>query len=293
MPRSASVPLGLLDTGRSVADGSVTRCQGADGFLAVFLGERALFGRRLACRAGILLVLVLDKDTMNNETREQMLMTPQLIQFSTVVAGNTHNPSILNPDFLAAQDIVPEGWGWKLAETFTTPPMALVRYEQGVSITIEPNRLQVIDAGLDDDPTVSKAADIASAYASALPHVHYTSVGINFQSIFEASSPEELLKTRFVREGAWDTAQRPLHAAGLRLVYELSDGARVTLSLDAGEAVKPGETQKRPVVIARANFNRNCEGELAHTQVEQHLRNVSGDWATYQELISATITTEA
>ncbi|MCH8880811.1 MAG: hypothetical protein IID34_13140 [Planctomycetes bacterium] len=230
---------------------------------------------------------------MNSETREQMLMTPHLIQFSTVVAGNTHNPSILNPDFLVAQDIVPEGWGWKLAENFTTPPMAIVRYEQGVSITIEPNRLQVIDVGLDGDPTASKAADIASAYASALPHVHYTSVGINFQSILEASSPEEFLKARFVRKGAWDTSQRPLYAAGLRLVYQLPGGVRVTLSLDAGEAVKPGETQKRPVVIARANFNRDCEGHPAHSQVEQHLSNVSADWATYQELVSATITTKA
>lgn len=237
-------------------------------------------------------MLAFDKDTMNNETWEQTLMTPQLIQFSTVVAGNTHNPSILNPDFLAAQGIVSEGWGWKLAETFTTPPMALVRYEQRVSIRIEPNRLEVIDDGLAEDPTASKAADIASAYASALPHVHYTSVGINFQSILEASSPEEFLKARFVRKGAWDTSQRPLHAAGLRLVYHLSDGVRVTLSLDAGEAVKPGETQKRPVVIARANFNRDCEGHPANAQVEQHLSNVAADWATYQELVSATITTE-
>lgn len=34
-------------------------------------------------------------------------MTATLMQFSAVVVGESHNSLILNPDFLAAQDIVP------------------------------------------------------------------------------------------------------------------------------------------------------------------------------------------
>ena len=63
-------------------------------------------------------------------------MEAKLIQFSTVVVGKAHNPTILNPDFLAVNGIVASDWGWEVAETITTPPFAVVRYTCGVSVTI-------------------------------------------------------------------------------------------------------------------------------------------------------------
>ena len=50
---------------------------------------------------------------------------------SVVVTAQFHNPSILNPDFLVSRQIVPEGWA--VAETLTTPPVSVVKYENGIS----------------------------------------------------------------------------------------------------------------------------------------------------------------
>ncbi len=217
-------------------------------------------------------------------------MEAQLIQFSTVVVGKIHNPSILNPDFLSVNGIVPNDWGWEVAETVTTPPFAVVRYANGVAVTVEFNKLQVTDVDVRDDPTTSKAAEIATNYVHTLPHVRYTAAGLNFQTVVAVESPETYLKERFVKAGPWNTEKRQLSAAGLRLVYALGNEGRVTLSLDAGEAQNSGDKTKKKVVIANANFHRDCGEHPDHEQVAKHLTNVANDWSMYRELLTEAIT---
>lgn len=224
-------------------------------------------------------------------------MEPQLIQFSAVVAGTAHNPTILNPDFLALRNIVPREWAWEVTETITTPPFASVRYANGLAITVEPNKLQVTDPGVtDEDPTKSKAAGIAEAYVKILPHVRYAAAGINFQSIIEMESAERYLKERFLRPGPWDSSTHPITAAGFRLVYSLERGGRLTLSLDAGVVERTdqedAEQRKVPAVIANANFQRDCQGYPSDEQVVDYLKNVGGDWNTYRSVLSELLSTK-
>ena len=129
-------------------------------------------------------------------------MTARLFQFSGVVVGQAHNPTILNPDFLAAEGIVPKSWNWSVSETITTPPLAIVRYSNGTTITVEPHKLQVTDPNAENGPHNSKVIEIASAYVRVLPHVRYTASGNNFQSLIQRDAPEEYLKSRFLKVGS-------------------------------------------------------------------------------------------
>ena len=214
-------------------------------------------------------------------------MNARLIQFSVVVVGKDHNPSILNKDFLAIQDIVPEEW--QPAQTISTPPFAQVRYQNGVAITVEPNKLQVTDVGVEGDPLKSKATAIAAAYVKTLPHVRYLAVGLNIQSAIEMASPETYLKDRFLTSGPWDDAEHHVSAAGFRLVYDISDTCRLTLSLDAGEGESVGHDGKISMVIANANFNRKCEGYPADNQVIEHLDHGPEDWEFFKILLQRTL----
>src|SRR4051812_37800748 len=111
-------------------------------------------------------------------------MAPQFVQFSTVVVGKSHNPTLLNPDFLAIREIVPSSWGWEVGPNlFTTPAASQVVYSNAVSVFVDPTKLQVVD--LANDPTTSKIVDIAKAYVKTLPHIRSVGVGINFQSVVE------------------------------------------------------------------------------------------------------------
>lgn len=224
-------------------------------------------------------------------------MKPQLIQLSAVVVGKAHNPSILNPDFLGRRNIVPTEWNLEVAETLNIPPLAIVRYTNGLAITVEQNKIQVTDVGCTDDPATSKAAEIAASYVATLPHVHYTAVGLNFNSFIEHEAAESFLKDRFLKSGSWDTNVHPVTAAGFRFVYPL-EGGRIALSLDSGEAEtitddKDEAQEKRvPAIIVNANFHRDCQGDTANDQVAEHLNQMSTDWSTYKNLLKDALGTE-
>ena len=212
-------------------------------------------------------------------------MKQTLIQFSSVVISEAHNPTILNPNFLETEGIVPRAWGWEVADTITTPPFSMVRYTNGVSITVEQNKLQVTDSHMEVGPRASKVTEIASAYAKVLRHVHYTAVGNNFQSVIQVNSPETYLKSRFLKQGPWDDSSRILDALGVRLFYSLDSG-RFTLSIDSGKAKLPDNDAEQKVIIANANFDRSCSSQPSFEQVNEHLRNAVDDWETQQGTLS-------
>ena len=91
-------------------------------------------------------------------------MDIELIQFSIVLVANDHNPSLINPDFLERTGIIDKEWGWKpKGDLITTPPFATVPYDSGVTITVETNKLQVVDQS-GAIPTRSRASSIIIKY---------------------------------------------------------------------------------------------------------------------------------
>jgi hypothetical protein len=209
-------------------------------------------------------------------------MTARLFQFSGVVVGQAHNPTILNPDFLATEGIVPKSWNWSVRETITTPPLSMIRYSNGVTITVEPNKLQVTDPNVENGPRNSKVTEIASAYVRVLPHVQYTASGNNFQSLMQRDAPGEYLKGRFLKDGPWNDA---LDAVGIRLIYPLDVG-RLTLAIDTGAAKLPDQADQQAIIIANANFSRNCGDHPAYEQVAEFLGKAMEDWSHYEKLLT-------
>lgn len=216
-------------------------------------------------------------------------MEAKLVQHTVVVTGDAHNPTILNPDFLQKENIVPKAWGWTVEQTLTTPPLALVRFDNGVSITVEPGKVQVADPSKTSDPLKSKAADIATAYVNTLRHVRYTAVGINFLCTVDDDSPERFVKNRFLKDGSWLQGDYPLETAGLRLVYKCPFDARLTLSVDTGQSSGDDEADKRPVLIVRGNFHRESTDETTYKKVSEFLANLAHDWDLFQKLIVSTL----
>ncbi len=212
-------------------------------------------------------------------------MKLRLFQFSGVVVGQAHNPTILNPDFLMVEGIVPKSWNWIVVDTITTPALAMVRYANDVTITVEKTKLQVTDPNVEDGPDKSKVGEIASAYVKTLRHVHYTAVGNNFQTLIEMDSPESFLKQLFLKDGPWNNSKRMLDAVGIRLIYPLRPG-KLSLSIDSGQAKLPNDANKQPVILSNANFNRECSQHPSFEEVSQFLQQAMDDWLNYQSLLN-------
>lgn len=215
-------------------------------------------------------------------------MNIRQLEFSLVVVANDHNPTILNPDFLARHGIVPESRGWRVVEpAITTPPFAVVSYDSQVTVSVEPNRLKVADASASSGPPSSKAVDIARKYVEVLPHVRYTAAGINFRSFAERADANACLKDRFLKSGPWDSKDHPLQTVGLKLVYTL-DGGQLTLSVESEVVIQrlEGETKPAPGILLNANFHRDCRGYRSAGQALEHMSNADKDWSAYQRALS-------
>lgn len=207
--------------------------------------------------------------------------------------GEAHNPTILNPDFLAIQGIVPRAWGWELQQpVITTPMMAMVQYATGVSLQVQPESLQVAATGPDVDPKRSKISEIVRGYLNTLPHVRYTGLGINFQSAVIMDNPEEMIRDRFLKTGPWRTKHN-LAGAGVRLVYPLQTAGRVLLSVDGGNVRQRGKNDK-PVtaILVNANFHRDLGEHPTTKEIGSYLDGVDGDWNMYQELLSSVLSSK-
>jgi len=214
-------------------------------------------------------------------------MMLKLLNFSIVVVAEHHNPTILNPDFLARNTIVPDDWGWKRSDDcVSTPPVAQVKYENGVSLLCEQSKLQVVDGSESVDPAGSLVDDIAVSYLRTLPHVRYTGLGVNFKAMIPCEQPSSALMDRFLKDGPWSNPEQRPEDMGLRLVYAIDHG-RLRLSLDAGE-VRSGE-KPETAILAGANFHHDLPGDHFGAervdQVEQIVKRKSEYWKHFQAMI--------
>lgn len=206
----------------------------------------------------------------------------ELSNHSIVIAGAGHNPALVDAYFVGEKNIVPLEWGWQLAAPDKrSPGETTIQYTNGVAIGVNVNVLVVSDAS-GSDPALSKAADIAKRYISALRHIRCSAVGINFSVVWASVDPVAHLKSRFLKRGSWDTPARSLRGLALTLEYAM-DAGKLTISLNNALAAKNNEEAK-PVLLIGANFHRVCSEGPTDDQAKNHIGNVSVDWNTFQRI---------
>ena len=180
-------------------------------------------------------------------------MDLQVLSAAVVVLADRHNPTILHPAFLESQKITVAGW--ELASPpICTPPIAVVKYQNGITFITELEKFQVLDEGIGDNVADSTAPELARRYITALPHVRYTAVGLNFNVISASDDAERVLIDKFLKPGPWYTEEEHPAAAAVRLVYNV-EGASLRLGFDPGESQREGEAEKTSGIIVNCNFH--------------------------------------
>ena len=103
-----------------------------------------------------------------------------LTGISVVLVGESNNPTILNPDFLA-RHVLPghSGPASQASPPICTPVLARVAYDNGVKVQSEPHRVVFEQGPPASGLSRTHTAQLARAYIQAVPHVRYTAVGVN------------------------------------------------------------------------------------------------------------------
>lgn len=209
------------------------------------------------------------------------------LEYSIIVTANDYNPTILNPDFLSINNIIPAEWEWKVVGSpITTPPFATVQFENRVSLSVDVNKFQIKDRSENVDLQQNKIKEIAQKFIEVLPHVRYSAVGINFVSMIEQTQPDTFLKDHFIKKGNWDNESNNLEGVSLTLSYPLK-GGKLVLAIDSGSGIFKLKDQREKVdgILASANFHRDCSGYPANEQVIEYIGNLEKDIKYYNKII--------
>lgn len=209
-------------------------------------------------------------------------MEPFVIQdLALVVVARNHNPTILNPDFLRTNHIVPENWELE-GPALCVDPLAAVSYTTGVNITAQANQVAFRQSIAGKDRTQVFLPDIAAKYVETLRHVNYRALGINptGQIVFgqgAVADVREFIIKRFLATTQWGNWNKAPMTAGVRLTFSV-DPWVMNVSIDEGTVQLPG---KPPLaaLVATGNFHKNLDGKTVEDRLKDLLESLK-QWGT-------------
>ena len=207
-------------------------------------------------------------------------MTNSLVEVSSVVVANAHNPSILNPDWLKANDMLQGNpQGWELAEPpFTTPALSRIHFLNGVLLVLDATRLSLtFNLPVEEvEHPEQLIVSLAKAYVETLQHIPYAAVGSNFKAVLACESAKEVLVRKFGNTGVW---RERLEALSVKLVHPLNQQCRRTVEI----APTLAEEDEGQGVLLAANYHRKT---TTYTSTARALGKVDEDLTDFKQFVA-------
>ncbi len=206
--------------------------------------------------------------------------TEPVMQWTSVtLTAEHHLPSILTPDFLDAAKIVPTHW--RAVESRMSPDFSSVEYHNGVSWRMDQDTLTIED----ERPWLASATwdvqGLASRYLSEVRIIPYRDLTINFRTAFIRQEPFAWITKRFLNPALIE--EKP-YELGLvpQLLFEISDGPVVSLTMNPGTISSDSNTEQDSVVVSTALVH---EGPLDWSEMVAALERIPVDRETALALL--------
>lgn len=174
-----------------------------------------------------------------------------ICEWSIVVVAKNHNPTILNPDFLKCNEIVPSDW--ELASNpICIEPIAQVAFKNGITIRAELGKLIFSENLKNKTKNECEIPKIAHKYVEKLPHVDYKAVGINPSGHFpicDEYDTKDFIIKKLITPGPWQRFENTVAKVLVKFIYTLESG-KCYLDIEEGWV-----EEKIPVILFHANFH--------------------------------------
>ncbi|MEH2058497.1 MAG: hypothetical protein V7K97_20560 [Nostoc sp.] len=176
--------------------------------------------------------------------------------FSIVVVADNQNPSILNPDFLKYNQIVPPDWELAMPP-ICTPALSQVVFKNGVNVVAQSDRVTFWEA-LDNDNLVFQIPEISCKYIDIVPASDYRAVGININAhllIANKEDNQDTVLTKLISQGKWKNFQGKSPNAVVQFTYQL-DSANLMIAIQEAIIQQNHNNELVNVLNFSANFHR-------------------------------------
>ena len=212
----------------------------------------------------------------------------ELKECAVAVVAKRNNPTILNPDFLKINEIVPQGLQVS-GPALCTEPVSQVRFDNGLSVVAQLEKLvfaQNLDGKTADEIEV---ASVACKYLRVLPHVDYLAFGLNPKGHVEfptVDDARDFVNGRLIADGPWREINGCKALSSCKMIYQL-EGVVLTISVDVAAWPKP-EGDPIPVVTFGGNYHRDISGAPGKEKVERIcklLQNWEQDLASFNSMV--------
>lgn len=197
----------------------------------------------------------------------------EIRDFSIVVVADNQNPSILNPDFLKYNKIVPSDWELAMPP-ICTPALSQVVFKNGVNIVSQSDRVTFWEA-LDSDNLVFQIPEIFCEYIDIVPVVDYKAVGININAhliIENKENNQDTVLTKLISEGKWKNFQDKSPDAAVQFIYKL-DNANLTIGIQEANMKKHPNNELVNVLNFAANFHRELTN-ATYPEIKSSVKNI-------------------
>lgn len=220
-----------------------------------------------------------------------MFGTLEITGFSIVIVAWNNNPSILNPDFLKINKIVPDDWE-TISPIFTTEEISQVVYKNQVSIQVQPDKL-ILNELINDNNFQGLIPKIAIKYLEVLPHANYYALGVNLISHIIVDDSEEIdnyFGKYILRSGDWKKYKNVSPNPFVSLNYPL-ENCQINISINSAKIESPKfDYQDKLVILFTGNIHRDFSDlkdfEKQRQEIKQCLNSWENDLKDYQNIIN-------
>lgn len=170
---------------------------------------------------------------------------------SVVLTAQSHNPSILNPDFLKRNKIV--GEDWEVKETITTPALSQTKFSNGITWLVDESRCAITQTIRDIFRNNYLVHSLAVNYVNVLPHISYRAVGLNWSFHLPKKNSKSWLKKKFIKEGNWQSNELPINSVDLKFAIGVKDD--ICFFKIRSDIIHFPEQDKVEAIVADANYH--------------------------------------
>lgn len=199
-----------------------------------------------------------------------------VVEASFVVVAQSHNPSIVNPDWLLRQGIVSENIGHVSEAPLITPAFSRLRYEGGLEIVVEESKL-IVSVENPEEGLIKAANSIALSYVDILRHIPYKAVGLNIKCEFHVddapSSFFDHFFSNYIKEVLEITPPRSSCAFSLSRDDGSIANIKFTPVVRRFESEDGGEILERHVIAFEANVHYDIEAQGDVSAIEKCLES--------------------